>query len=118
MRDRRINCVFGDVALYSKVVIALGILRESAPLYFHLVCGLPRARDHFTDAAHRLRVTRNHAEHTQIVEDVFSRNSFRPDPALGERNVFRHEWIQMMTDHQHVQVLGYSVNGEGPCRIG
>ena len=42
----------------------------------------------------------------EVVKDVFGRNRLRPDAALGERNVLRHERIQMMADHQHVQVLG------------
>src|SRR6266496_1003032 len=99
MCDRRIDCVLGDIAFHAKVVVAIRILRQGAALHFHLVPGLPRARDYFADSPHRLRVARNHAEDAEVVQDIFGRNSLGPDAAFGERDVFGHERIQTVTDH-------------------
>ena len=90
VRDRRIDRVLRDVAAHAQVVMARLVARQRTTLTLHLVRGLPRAADHFADAAHRLRVGRHHAERAEVVQHVLGGNRLRPDARVGERDVFRH----------------------------
>ncbi len=101
-----------------RVVVARRIARQRPALHFHLVRGLPGARDHFADAPHGLRIARHHADDAEIVQDVFGRDGLLPDAAFGERDVFGNLWIQMMADHQHVQMLGDGVHRQRPRGVG
>ena len=81
MRDGRIDGVLGDVAFGPEVVMlfrnrANARLGQVASLHFHLVRGLPRSRNYFTDAAHGLRVRRHDADGPHVVKDVFRGNGF------------------------------------------
>ena len=51
------------------------------------------------------------------MEDVFGRDGLLADAALGERDVFRHQRVQVVADHQHVEMLGDGVDREGPRGI-
>ena len=105
LRDSGIYSVFRDITFHAKIVMTCVVLRQRAALRFHFVRGLPGARDHFADAAHRLRVGRDHAERAQVVQDVFRRDSLAADARFGERHVFGDARVQVVADHQHVEVF-------------
>ncbi len=115
--DRGVNGVLGDVPAYPEIIVAGRILGKRAALHLHLVRRLPGARDHFTDPSHGLRVAGDHAEYAQVVKDILRRDGLGTNAALGERNVLRHQRIQVMTYHQHVQMLGDGVHGIRPRGI-
>jgi hypothetical protein len=83
-----------------------------------LVRGLPGPRDHLTDAAHRLAVARHHADGADVVQHVLGGNRLAADATFGEGHVFRHVLVEVMTDHEHVQMLVEGVDGERPRGIG
>ncbi len=114
----RVDGVLGDVALGAEVVIARPVARQRAALFFHLVGGLPGARDHFADAAHGLAVGADHRERAQIMQDVFGGDGLAADAAFGERHVFGDTRVQVMADHQHVQMLIDGVARERAGRVG
>ena len=117
MGDGGIDGVLRDVALRAVIIITGGIFRERAALHFHFVRGLPGANDDFADAAHGLGIAREHADDAHIVEDVFGGDGFGANAALGESNIFGDIGIQMVADHEHVEMLSDCVNREGACGI-
>ena len=118
MRNCRVNGVFADVALGSKVVVTFRISWQLAALLLHLVRGLPGSDDDFADTAHRLAVARHHADRAQVMQHVFGGNGFLANTAFGKRQVFGNTRVQMMADHQHVNVFVKRVDGVGHGRIG
>ena len=78
----------------------------------HHVGDLPGPHDHLTDPTHRLGVGRRDRDRPQVVQDVLGGDRGRPDPGLGERQILGHARAQVMTHHQHVEVLGHRVR---PC---
>src|SRR5262249_61300781 len=56
VRDRRVDGVFGDVALGPCVVVVALLLLEPPALLLHLVGGLPGADDDLAESSHRLAV--------------------------------------------------------------
>ncbi len=122
VRDGGVDRVLGDVALDAEVVVpAARVVRvagQLAALRLHLVRGLPGAQDHLADAAHGLRVAREHRERAQVVQDVFGGDGFSADAALGEGDVLGDGGVQMVAHHQHIEVLVQRVDGERPRRVG
>ena len=51
------------------------------------------------------------------MKDIFGGDGFAPDPAFGESDVFRDLGVQMMTDHQHIEMLVEGVHRVGPRRV-
>ena len=88
VRNRRVDGEFGDIAFDPRVVMAVTVAGQLAALLFHFVRGLPATHDDFTDAAHGLAVGAEHADRTEVVQYVFSRNRFATDSAFGKRQVF------------------------------
>ena len=80
--------------------------------------GLPGANDDLAHAAHRLAVAGEHGERAEIVEQVLRRNRFGADTRLGESDILRQIGIQMMADHEHVEMLVDGVDRVGPRWIG
>ena len=118
MRQRRIDRVLRDVALGAEVVVARAVvLGQRAALHLHLVRRLPRARDDLADAAHGLRVRRDHRERAQVVQDVLGRDGLAANARLGERDVLGNAGVQVMADHQHVEMLVDGVDGVRPRRV-
>lgn len=111
--DGGIDGVLRDVALCAVIVITGGIFRERAALRFHFVRGLPGANDDFADAAHGLRIARKHADDAQIMEDVLGGDGFGANAAFGESDIFGDVGIQMVANHEHVEMFGDCVNREG-----
>ncbi|MNS54294.1 hypothetical protein D3C72_870780 [compost metagenome] len=52
------------------------------------------------------------------MEDVFGGNRLAADTAFGERDVFGNARVQVVADHQHVEVFIDGVAGERPGRVG
>ena len=118
VRDRRVDGVFGDVALDAGVVIVALFLAQPPALLLHLVGGLPGADDDLADPAHGLAVRRHHRQRAEVVQDVLRRDGLLADAAFGERQVLRDRRIEMVAHHQHVEMLVDGVAGERPGRIG
>jgi len=49
-------------------------------------------------------VAGHHADRAQVVEDVLRRDGLAADPALRERHVLDDLAVEVVADHQHVQV--------------
>ncbi len=52
------------------------------------------------------------------MQDVLGGDGLRAHPRFGERYVFRHIRIEVVADHDHVQVLVERVHGVGVGRVG
>ena len=116
--DRRIDRVLGDVALGAHVVVVTFFFAEPPALLLHLVGRLPCANDHLADAAHGLAVRRHHGERPDIVQDVFGGDRLLANTALRERQIFRDRRIEVVADHQHVEMLIDGVDRERPRGVG
>jgi hypothetical protein len=90
----------------------------AAALLFHFVRRLPGARDDFADAAHGLGIRTHHADRAQVVQNVLGGDGFAANAALGKGHVLGQAGIEMMADHEHVEVLVNSVDGVGTGRVG
>ena len=120
VRDRRADRVLGDVAAGPQVVrrvvgAAVAGQEPAAPL--HHVRGLPGAQHDLADPAHRLRVRADHRDRAEVVQQVLGGDRRRPDPALRERQVLRHRRVEVVADHEHVEVLVERVHGVRPGRV-
>ncbi len=117
LRDRRADRVLGDVAPGAQVV-GRAVARQRTAACLHHVRGLPGAQHHLADPAHRLRVGADDGDRAEVVQQVLGGHRGRSDPALRERQVLRHGRVQVVADHQHVEVLGERVAGVRPGRVG
>ena len=79
---------------------------------------LPGPADDLADPAHRLRVGRGDRDRAHVVQDVLGGDGGRPDPGLGEGQVLGHPRVEVVADHQHVEVLGDGVDGVRQRRVG
>src|SRR6185437_7286574 len=118
LRDGGIDRVFGDVALDPRIVVTLAVSRQWAALDLHLVRGLPGTDDDLAHAAHRLAVGRHHRQRADVVQDVLGCDRFLADTAFGKGHVLRYRAVQVMADHQHVQVLVQRIRRVGTCGFG
>ena len=116
--DGRVDRVFRNIAADAEIIVLAGFFGQATALFFHLVGGLPCTDQHLAHAAHRLTVGCNDGKGTHVMQDILGRDGFPADAAFGECHVFGDGFIQMVTDHQHVQMFVYRVDGEGPCRVG
>src|SRR5271154_1718535 len=113
MGDGGVDGVLGDVAFGAGVVVAGGVFGERAALCFHFVGGLPGTEHDFAYAAHGLRVAGDHADDAHIVKNVFGGDGLGADAAFCEGHIFGDLRIEMMADHEHVEMFGDGVDGEG-----
>ena len=74
--------------------------------------------DHLADAAHGLTVRGHHRQRADIVQDILRRDGFLADPAFGEGEILGDRGIEMVADHEHVEMLVDRVHREGPRRVG
>ena len=114
----RVDAELGDVALHACVVIAFSIAWQFTALYFHFVRRLPAAQNHFTHTAHGLAVGAEHADGAQVMQDVFGGNGFFADAAFCKCQVFCNGRVEVMADHQHVDVFVQCVDGVWACGVG
>src|SRR5208282_744018 len=54
----------------------------------------------------------------EIVQDVLGGDGFLADAAFREGNVFRDRAVEVMADHEHVEMLIQRVRGVGARRVG
>mmetsp|Transcript_46019 Transcript_46019/g.107301 ORF Transcript_46019/g.107301 Transcript_46019/m.107301 type:complete len:393 (-) Transcript_46019:666-1844(-) len=119
VRECRIHRVLGDVPLDARVVVARSfVFGQRAALLLHLIRRLPGARHHLTHAPHRLGVGRHDRDGAEIVQDVLRRDGLAADTTLGEGDVLGDVLVEVVADHEHVQVLVDGVDGEGTRRVG
>ena len=85
---------------------------------FHLVRRLPGPRDDFADAAHRLRIRTHHADRAHVMQNIFRRDGLATNAAFGESHVLGQVRVEMMADHEHVEVLVNRIDRVRPRRIG
>ncbi len=116
--DGGVDGVLGDVALGAHVVVVRRIARKRAALHLHLVRGLPGAGDDLAHAAHGLGVGGDHREGAEVVEDVLGGDGLAADARLGEGDVLGDARVQMVADHEHVEMLVHRVHRVGPGRVG
>ena len=116
--DGRVDRDLGDVAQHAEVVVSVGILGELAAGVFHERRHLERTHERFADAAHSLRVGRDHRQHAQVVQHVLRGLRFGAHAALGEGHVRRNLRIEVVADHNHVEQLGLGIDAERQGGIG
>src|SRR5258708_5747683 len=117
VRNSWIDSILGHIALHSVIIIACRVLSQWTTLDLHLMRRLPGTRNHLTDAPHGLRIAGHHTEDPQIMQDILSGDSLRTDTALGKSDIFTHMRIEMVADHQHIQVLRKSIRGKRHRRV-
>src|SRR4051794_17671056 len=83
---------------------------QRAPAALHHVRGLPGAHPDLADPAHRRRVRADHRDGPEVVQQVLRGDRRRPDAALGEGEVLRDAGVQVVADHEHVEVLVQGVH--------
>ena len=118
LADRRVDRVLGDVAADAEVVVVARLALQPAALRLHLVRGLPGADDDLAHPAHRLAVGRHHADRADVVQDVLGRDRLLADAAFGEGDVLGDPRVEMVADHQHVEMLVHGVHRVGHGRVG
>ena len=79
---------------------------------------LPGSDDDFTDAAHGLAVAAHHADRAQVMQHIFGGNRFFSDAAFGKCQVFGNARVEVVADHQHVDVFVERVDGVRHGRVG
>ena len=90
---------------------------EPAALVLHLAGELPGPADHLADAPHPLAVGAEHRDRADVVQHVLRRHRPLADAALREGHVLRHGRVQVVADHDHVQVLVEGVDRVGVGRV-
>ena len=118
MRDGRVDGVFGDIAADAEIVVVAGFLGEPAALFLHLVGGLPGADQHLADPTHGLAVRRDDRKRAHVVQDVLGGDGFAPDAALGKGHILGDRLVEVVTDHEHVEMFLERVHGKRPRRVG
>ena len=115
---RRVDRVLRDVALDALVVVpGAGVLGQRAALGLHVRGHLPGPGDRLADPAHALGVRADHRDRAEVVEHVLGGDRLAADPRLGERDVLGHAGVQVVADHDHVEVLVERVQRVGVRRV-
>ena len=118
VRDRRVDRVLRDVAPDAQVVVRRRARPASRPRCSRILCAVCQVRViDLADAAHRLAVARDHADRAEVVQDVLGGDRLAADAALGERDVLGDVRVEVVADHQHVEVLVERVDRERPRRV-
>ena len=117
--DGGIDGVLGDVALGAEVVVRRSRLRARAPRCAFILCAVCQVRM-MTSPTRPMACEsrRHHAECAEIVQDVFGGDGLAADADFGESHVLGDAGVEVMADHQHVQVLVDGVDGVGAGRVG
>ena len=117
LRDGRVDGVFGDVA-FGAGVVGFAVAGQGAALGLHLVGGLPGADDHLADAAHGLAVAADHADGAEVMQDVLRGDGLAADAAFGEGDVLGDVRVQVVADHEHIEMFVERVGRVGPGGVG
>ena len=118
MSNCRINRIFGDIALHTHIVIFAGFLGQTSALYFHLVRSLPCPNNNLANTSHCLTIRCNDRKRAHIMQNILSRNRLAPDTTLCKGHILRNRFIQMVTDHQHIEMFFQRVDGIRARRVG
>ena len=116
VRHRGVDGVLCDVSLDAEVIRS-AVLFEDASLRLHLGGGLPRAGDHLADSSHGLRVRRHDTDGAHVMEDILRGDGLGADPRLGEGDVFGDGLVEVVTHHEHVEMLVDGVLGVRSRRV-
>lgn len=84
----------------------------------HTVSQHPGPSHHFADTTHGLSVTADHTDRTHVVQAALGRDCLATDTTLGKVHILGQILVQMVADHEHVNVLVERVLGEGKRRCG
>ena len=79
---------------------------------------LPGAENHFSDAAHGLRIGGGEREGAEIVQHVFRSDGFPANARLGKGHVLGNVRVQMVADHQHIEMFIDGVESVGQRWVG
>ena len=93
------------------------VATEAAALHFHFVGCLPSARDHLADSSHCLGIGRNHRECAEVMQNIFRRDGFTANTGFRKRDIFRNGGVEMVTNHQHIEMLIDRIHGVRACWI-
>lgn len=115
--DGRADRVLGDVAA-GPFVVGGQFAAAVAEALLHHMGDLPGAADDLTDAAHGLGVGGGDGEGPYVVQDVLGRDGTGPDAGLGEGEVLGDARVEVVADHQHVEVFVDGVDGVRERRVG
>src|SRR5690606_1857161 len=109
--DCWIDGVLCNISFNPEIIrISLTIFREASTLYLHFVCNLPSSAYYFSNTAHGLRIRSKHGYGAHIMQYIFSGNGLFSDTARGECYILIYTFVQMVADHQHIEVLIHGVN--------
>ena len=117
MGDSWVDGVLGDVTLDAVVVVALGVALQWTALDAVDVGDLPGAQDNFADATHCLGVRRGDREDAEVVQDVLNGDRFATNTGVCECHILWDVLVQVVADHEHVEVLVNRVLGERQGRV-
>ena len=101
----------------SEVIVLALIFGKSASLFPHLMSRLPGPDDDLSDATHGLAVARHHADRAQVMKNIFRGDRLAANAAFGKGDVFRDFRIEVVTNHEHVEMLIQRIDGERTCWI-
>ena len=118
VRQRRVNGVFGDVALHAKVVVIASLFRQCAALHLHAVRHLPGAENHFAHAAHRLGIRGGQRECADIVQHIFRSDGFPANARFGKSHILGDIRVEVVADHQHIEMFIDGIDRIGQGRVG
>lgn len=119
----RVDGVLGDVSLDAEVVSSChkgveGHVMDMSSDLLHTVSQHPGPSNHLANTAHGLGVTADHTDRAHVVQAALGRDGLATDTTFSKVHVLGQVLIQMVADHQHVDVLVESVLGEGQSRRG
>ena len=103
--DGRIYGVFCHVTPGAQIIVVAHLACQGTELLFHLVGSLPGPDNNLADPAHGLTVRGDNGKGAQIVQDVFRCDGLLANAAFGECHILGDVGVQMVADHQHVQML-------------
>mmetsp|Transcript_23960 Transcript_23960/g.43736 ORF Transcript_23960/g.43736 Transcript_23960/m.43736 type:complete len:526 (-) Transcript_23960:708-2285(-) len=116
--DGGVDGVFRDIATHAHIVVCAGFLRKTATLFLHLISGLPGAYEDFAHPAHGLTVRCDDRKGAHVVQDIFGGDGLATDTAFGERHVLGDRFVEVVTDHEHIEMLFERVHRKGARWVG
>ena len=80
--------------------------------------GLPCPNDNLANTSHCLAIRCNDRKRAHIMQNILGRNRLTPDTTLGKGHILRNRFIQMVTNHQHIEMFLQRVDGIGTRWVG
>jgi hypothetical protein len=69
------------------------------------VGGLPSARDGFSYSTHRLAVAGHHGKSAEVLQEVLGGDRLATNAGFREGDILGNLGVEVMTNHEHVEVL-------------